>query len=73
MHRVDAAMDTQEPPDRPLLPPLLRKGGALSPTAVAALCEQPQFAAAMRALLADNFSSIAATGSSIMSAMTAAA
>jgi hypothetical protein len=36
------------------LPPLMRAGGELSPAAVAALAEHPQFAAAMRALLAAN-------------------
>lgn len=38
----------------PPLPPLMREGGELAPAAVAALCEHPQFAPAMRALLADN-------------------
>ena len=46
-------MDIAGPSNLPL-PPLTREGGALSPAAVAALCEHPQFAAAMRALLADN-------------------
>jgi hypothetical protein len=41
-------------PSKPPLPPLMREGGELAPAAVAALCEHPQFAAAMRALLADN-------------------
>src|SRR5262249_44651675 len=36
------------------LPSLMRDGGELAPEAVAALCAQPQFAVAMRALLADN-------------------
>jgi hypothetical protein len=36
------------------VPPLMRAGGAISPAAVAAACGHPQFAAAMRALLADN-------------------
>jgi hypothetical protein len=46
-------MDAPNPSNLPL-PPLMREGGELSPAAVAALCEHPQFAAAMRALLADN-------------------
>ena len=46
-------MDARNPSSLPL-PPLMREGGELAPAAVAALCEHPQFAAAMRALLADN-------------------
>ena len=46
-------MDASNPSSLPL-PPLMREGGELAPAAVAALCEHPRFAAAMRALLADN-------------------
>jgi hypothetical protein len=46
-------MDAANPSDLPL-PPLTREGGELAPAAVAALCTHPQFAAAIRALLADN-------------------
>jgi hypothetical protein len=46
-------MDIARPSNSPL-PPLLREGGELAPAAVAALCGHPQFAAAMRTLLADN-------------------
>jgi hypothetical protein len=46
-------MDAANPSDLPL-PPLMREGGELAPAAVAALCTHPQFAAAIRALLADN-------------------
>jgi AraC-like DNA-binding protein len=46
-------MDASNPSSLPL-PPLMREGGELAPAAVATLCEHPQFAAAMRALLADN-------------------
>ena len=37
-----------------ILPPLMRPGGQLSPDAVAELCAHPNFARAMRAVLADN-------------------
>jgi hypothetical protein len=46
-------MDLRTPSNAPL-PPLLREGGDLAPERVASLCAHPQFAAAMRALLADN-------------------
>src|SRR5262245_32641408 len=46
-------MDAPNPSEVPL-PPLMREGGALAPAAIAALTGHPQFAAAMRVLLADN-------------------
>src|SRR5207248_9119690 len=46
---MDLAASSNQP-----LPPLMREGGELAPAAVAALCEHPPFAAAMRTLLDDN-------------------
>jgi hypothetical protein len=50
---IESAMEIDSPARQPL-PPLMRVGGELSPAAVEALCAHPRFAAAMRALLADN-------------------
>jgi hypothetical protein len=46
-------MDMRAPSDA-VLPPLMRDGAELSTAAVAALCEHPQFPAAMRAMMTDN-------------------
>jgi hypothetical protein len=46
-------MDAHSPSDV-VLPALMQPGGELSPTAMAALCGHPNFADAMRAMLAEN-------------------